>query len=337
MAIDVGFKTETEFEPLKVTRGDLILGSIVFGFFFGFAINVAWSAIRETRRARRFSAYIFMIWLEIAADLGFAITAWGYLSGHFPPGIGVFLMVIICWICQVQCLMLIIVNRLCILYSEPRQRLILKATVAGIVGCISIATGCIWIPAQLQISHRYIWLNHWWDRVEKSIYLLLDLSLNILFIRMVKTRLVKHGLKKYDKVMRFNEYIIIVSIGMDILLLGTTFLRNTFVYCQFHPVVYIVKLQIEMTMSRLLIKVARSTGINVYNEEKGGITSDSLSGNKTTNHGGVAVQIQTQVFTHAEGPDEYELDRRDVKDQTLQLQEAESVNSSGEIIKVSPV
>ncbi len=73
----------------------------------------------------------------------------------------------------------------------------------------------------------------------------------------------------------------------------------------------------------LLIKVARSTGINVYNEEKGGITSDSLSGNKTTNHGGVyvsgvssqheiptdyllsAVQIQTQVFTHAEGPDEY--------------------------------
>ncbi|KAK0454628.1 hypothetical protein EV421DRAFT_430151 [Armillaria borealis] len=355
MAIDVGFKTETEFEPLKVTRGDLILGSIVFGFFFGFAINVAWSAIRETRRARRFSAYIFMIWLEIAADLGFAITAWGYLSGHFPPGIGVFLMVIICWICQVQCLMLIIVNRLCILYSEPRQRLILKATVAGIVGCISIATGCIWIPAQLQISHRYIWLNHWWDRVEKSIYLLLDLSLNILFIRMVKTRLVKHGLKKYDKVMRFNEYIIIVSIGMDVLLLGTTFLRNTFVYCQFHPVVYIVKLQIEMTMSRLLIKVARSTGINVYNEEKGGITSDSLSGNKTTNHGGVyvlrvssqheiptdclfsAVQIQTQVFTHAEGPDEYELDRRDVKDQTLQLQEAESVNSSGEIIKVSPV
>ncbi len=80
--------------------------------------------------------------------------------------------------------------------------------------------------------------------------LVLDLSLNILFIRMVKTRLVKHGLKKYDKVMRyvvlaffmhgtklnlgirFNEYIIIVSIGMDVLLLGTTFLRNTFVYCQ---------------------------------------------------------------------------------------------------------
>ncbi|KAK0226269.1 hypothetical protein IW262DRAFT_755063 [Armillaria fumosa] len=337
MSVDVGFKTEHPFKPLDVTRGDLILGSVVFGFFFGFAINVAWSAIRETKRARRFSAYIFMIWLEIAADLGFAITAWGYLSGHFPPGIGVFLMVIICWICQVQCLMLIIVNRLCILYSEPRQRLFLKALVAGTVGCVSIATGCIWIPAQLQISARYIWLNHWWDRVEKSIYLLLDLSLNLLFIRMVKTRLVQHGLKKYDKVMRFNEYIIIVSIGMDVLLLGTTFLRNTFVYCQFHPVVYIVKLQIEMTMSRLLIKVARSTGINVYNEEKGGITSDSLSGNKTTNHGGVAVQIQTQVFTHAEGPDEYELDRRDVKDQTLQLQEAESVNSSGEIIKVSPV
>ncbi|KAK0460919.1 uncharacterized protein EV420DRAFT_1529167 [Desarmillaria tabescens] len=329
MAIDVGFKTEHPFQQLEVTRGDIILGSITFGFFFGFAVNVTWSAIRETRRARRFSAYIFMIWLEIAAVI--QVTSWGYLSGHFPPGIGVFLMVIICWICQVQCLMLIIVNRLCILYSEPRQRLFLKASVAGLVGCVSIATGCICehvhFPMRLRpiLSYDradgYIQLNHWWD--------LLDLSLNILFIRMVKTRLVQHGLKKYDKVMRFNEYIIVVSIGMDILLLGVTFLRNNF-----HPVVYIVKLQIEMTMSRLLIKVARSTGINVYNEEKGGITSDSLSGNKTTNHG-VAVQIQTQVFTHAEGPDEYELDRRDHKSQALQ--EAESVNSSGEIIKVSPV
>ncbi len=77
------------------------------------------------------------------------------------------------------------------------------------------------IPAQLQINHTYIWvsclfehpldhpyaqclqLNHWWDRVEKSVYLLLDLTLNILFIRVVKTRLINFGLKKYDRVMKY--------------------------------------------------------------------------------------------------------------------------------------
>ncbi|KAF9043831.1 hypothetical protein BDZ89DRAFT_943318 [Hymenopellis radicata] len=208
----------------------------------------------------------------------------------FQPGLPVFLSIIVCWICQVrlftetvsyaysfqvQCLMLIIVNRLCILYSDSRQRRMLRFGTAGIVTVISLSTACIWIPAQLQINHTYIWLNHWWDRFE---------NLNILFIRVVKTRLINYGLKKYDRVMKFNQYIIFVSIGMDILLLGVTALHNGFVYTQFHPVVYIVKLHIEVSMSQLLIKVARSTGINVYNEDRGRITSDTVSGNKTTNN-----------------------------------------------------
>ncbi|KAF9023268.1 hypothetical protein BDZ89DRAFT_1070011 [Hymenopellis radicata] len=244
-----------------------------------------------------------MIWIEIAADVGFSIVSWGYLAKIFPPGLGVFATVIICWISQVQCLMLIIVNRLCILYADRRQRRKLRIFTAGLVSMISLSTACIWIPAQLQINHTYIWLNHWWDRFEKTIYLLLDLSLNILFIRVVKTRLVDYGLKKYDKVMKFNEYIIFVSIGMDILLLGVTALHNGFVYCQFHPVTYIVKLHIEITMSRLLIKVARSTGINVYNEEKGRMTSDALMTQTLTPTVNMQVHVDTQVFTSRQNDD----------------------------------
>ncbi|KAF9034180.1 hypothetical protein BDZ89DRAFT_1062615 [Hymenopellis radicata] len=244
-----------------------------------------------------------MIWIEIAADVGFSIVAWGYLAKIFPPGLGVFATVIICWISQVQCLMLIIVNRLCILYADRRQRRKLRIFTAGLVSMISLSTACIWIPAQLQISHTYVWLNHWWDRFEKAVYLLLDLSLNILFIRVVKTRLVDYGLKKYDKVMKFNEYIIFVSIGMDILLLGVTALHNGFVYCQFHPVTYIVKLHIEITMSRLLIKVARSTGINVYSEEKGRMTSDALMTQTLPPTVNMQVHVDTQVFTSRQNDD----------------------------------
>ncbi|KAF9043837.1 hypothetical protein BDZ89DRAFT_1128164 [Hymenopellis radicata] len=331
MSINVGFKTEKPFEELIVTPGDLTLGSIVFGFFFGFAVHVLWGAILETRRARRFSAYIFMVWLEIVADVAFAIVAWGYLAKIFPPGLPVFLTIVGCWVCQVQCLMLIIVNRLCILYSDPRQRRMLRFGTAGIVTVISLSTACIWIPAQLQINHTYIWLNHWWDRFEKSVYLLLDLSLNILFIRVVKARLINYGLKKYDRVMKFNQYIIFVSIGMDILLLGVTALHNGFVYTQFHPVVYIVKLHIEVSMSQLLIKVARSTGISVYHEDRGRITSDTVSGNKTTNN--VQVHVDTQVFT-SRHIDDFEMSPRDHKD----VAEAASVNSgNGDTVKVSPV
>ncbi|KAF9039470.1 hypothetical protein BDZ89DRAFT_1060917, partial [Hymenopellis radicata] len=260
MAFDVGFKTEKPFQELVVTPGDLTLGSIVFGFFFGFAIHVAWTAVKETRRAGRFSAYIFMVWLEIsasspgdtctsAASVCFCLSHMSLSAKILPPGLPVFLFIVILWVCQVQCLMLIIVNRLCILYSDERQRVSVviphpPVHYSCIVTAISLSTTGVWIPAQLQINQTYIW---------KSVYLLLDLTLNILFIRVVKTRLINYGLTKYDRVMKFNEYIIFVSISMDILLLGVTGLHNPFVYCQFHPVVYIVKLHIEMTMSRQLI------------------------------------------------------------------------------------
>ncbi|KAJ8083180.1 hypothetical protein PM082_009049 [Marasmius tenuissimus] len=65
MAVDVGFRTEAPFVELDVTRGDIVLGSITFGFFFGFLVHVAWTAVLETRRAGRITAYVIMIWLEI--------------------------------------------------------------------------------------------------------------------------------------------------------------------------------------------------------------------------------------------------------------------------------
>ncbi|KAK7470033.1 hypothetical protein VKT23_001468 [Stygiomarasmius scandens] len=64
----ISFKTEEPFVPLHVTEGDLVLGSIAFGWFFGFGYFVTVNAVRETMRTtRKFSAYIIMIWLEILA------------------------------------------------------------------------------------------------------------------------------------------------------------------------------------------------------------------------------------------------------------------------------
>ncbi|KIY69589.1 hypothetical protein CYLTODRAFT_331947, partial [Cylindrobasidium torrendii FP15055 ss-10] len=174
---------------------------------------------------------------------------WGYLAGRFPPGLPVFLVIILCWICQVWCLMFIIVNRLCILLSPKHRVSTLAPGVFMICFFNSIPTACIWIPAQLQISHHIIEVDRWWDKTEKGIYLLLDFFLNALFVYVVKKRLVDFGLQKYHRVMQFNLRIIFVSLAMDVMLMGMTFLPNAFIYTQFHPVTYIVKLQIEIAMS----------------------------------------------------------------------------------------
>ncbi|KIK69921.1 hypothetical protein GYMLUDRAFT_150530, partial [Collybiopsis luxurians FD-317 M1] len=173
--------------------------------------------------------------------------------GYLPPGLAMFATIIACWICQVQCLLQIIANRLSILFINPRHRMYLKLTVAGIVTVVSVSTAFI---CEVFFGFATSRTNRWWDRFEKSIYLrkfVTDLLLNGLFIHTVKKRLIDHGLSKYDKVVKLNVYMIVVSISLDILLLGVTALKNPFVYCQFHPVVYICKLQIEMIMARTFL------------------------------------------------------------------------------------
>ncbi|CAE6474330.1 unnamed protein product [Rhizoctonia solani] len=67
---------------------------------------------------------------------------------------------------------------------------------------------------------------------------------------------------------------------------------------QFHPVAFMVKLEIEMCMSRLMIKVARSTGIEL---KEGQRKTPSHSAEPHTASGqGVSVHVTTQVITHTD-------------------------------------
>lgn len=73
----------------------------------------------------------------------------------------------------------------------------------------------IWIPARLQISGYWMHLNAIWDRVEKGIFLLVDLSLNLYFVYLVRAELIGLGLTKYWNLYWFNVGMIFVSISLD--------------------------------------------------------------------------------------------------------------------------
>ncbi|KAG7135021.1 hypothetical protein HYQ45_007089 [Verticillium longisporum] len=139
--------------------------------------------------------------------------------------------------------------------------------VALLITAINISVYCIWVPARLQISDTYIHANLIWDRCEKVIYLLVDACLNFYFIRIVQQNLVQLGLRKYSNLVRFNMFIIIFSLSMDALIIAMMSLKNTFVYMQFHPLAYIVKLKIEMSMADLIAKIARKQDNNPASDE----------------------------------------------------------------------
>ncbi|KAK6073197.1 hypothetical protein SCUP234_08795 [Seiridium cupressi] len=235
------------YVPMTVTEDDLAIASLAWGFTLGFGWLTTWTAAKQTIAAYRRSGtrvfrniYIWMIWGEITVCLAFSILCWLHLKGVIPP------------------------------------RLVwrLKIGVAVLITAINISVYCIWLPARLQISEQYISTNKWWDRCEKVLYLITDAGLNIYFISIVSRNLVHNGLTKYKSLARFNMLIIGFSLSMDVLIIAMMSLPNTFVYMQFHPVAYIVKLNIEMAMAELIVKVAKAGNASSQGNNGGIIIND---------------------------------------------------------------
>ncbi|OAG00646.1 uncharacterized protein CC84DRAFT_320513 [Paraphaeosphaeria sporulosa] len=236
--------------------------TICFGFTLGFATLTISKAAKQTlsvmrRKNNKFSPYIFMIWIEIVVCLAMAIMSWLWIRGDLPSTLWYFFIQVTLWSIQLQLLLQIIANRISlILPSRSDGRRLRLALFLGIL-LINISVYCIWIPARLNVSPTWVKLNEVWDRVEKVIYLIVDAGLNAYFLYLVKVRLVDAGLKKYEELWRFNVGISSISISMDLLIIGMMSLPNDLVYVQFHPLSYIVKLNIELCMSDLISKVVR--------------------------------------------------------------------------------
>ncbi|KAH7361634.1 hypothetical protein B0T11DRAFT_279279 [Plectosphaerella cucumerina] len=253
----------------EVTRFDLMLAAMAWGFTLGIGWLTTWSAVKQSMgiwKRRQWgilrNAYFWMIWLEISVCLGFGIICFLYILGIIPPSFAFYFCILTLWALQVQFLLQIIINRCTILITDHVWAWRLKMGVAAIITSINISVYCIWVPARLQISDRYVHINEWWDRCEKIIYLIIDAGLNFYFIRIVQQNLVQHGLVKYRGLVRFNMFIISFSLAMDVLIIGMMSLDNTFVYMQFHPLAYIVKLKIELSMAELIAKIAKNRDPN---------------------------------------------------------------------------
>jgi len=151
------------------------------------------------------------------------------------------------WCIQVQLLLQIIINRIRVIVPDRRRSRYIMIGTAAIVTAINISVFNIWIPARLQTSHRYvpqpltllasladtlssyIKINEIWDRIEKVLYLIIDALLNGYFLKTVKANLIKNGLEKYNKLLRFNQRIIVLSLLMDVMIIVAMSIPNSFV------------------------------------------------------------------------------------------------------------
>ena len=69
------------------TVQDFELAALAAGFTIGFGFLTVWEAVKQTRRNRNplRSAYIYMIWGEIVANVSMVVLGWLYLHGKVGP------------------------------------------------------------------------------------------------------------------------------------------------------------------------------------------------------------------------------------------------------------
>ncbi|CAJ2512968.1 Uu.00g010870.m01.CDS01 [Anthostomella pinea] len=269
------------FRKQPIGDTDMNLGSLLFGFSLAVAMFAAVIGGAQTlgtwRRRHRFTAYIVMIWIEWIASMAVALLTWSYLRGHVPSSLWTFFFMVFLGQLQVQFLLQIIINRISLLIIVPGKAAKLKWGIAGLATAVGISVFCIWIPAHMQISERYVHINEVWDRMERSIFTIVDCGLSFYFIYLVRSHLIKNGLTKYKRLYRYNLVMIFVSLSLDVVLIGLMSLPNHLVYMQCHPVTYLMKLVIEMNMADLIGKVVKASNPITGLESRG-----SLINNPTT-------------------------------------------------------
>ncbi|KAF4983618.1 hypothetical protein FZEAL_1027 [Fusarium zealandicum] len=250
---------------------DMNTASIFWGFSLAVALFSAGKAGKQSwrswRRSRRITAYVMMIWAVWLSSMVLGALAWGFWF---------YLAIALFWALQVQFLLQIILNRLGLLMVSPGRATRLKWVVFGIILAVNISVFIIWMPARLQINDTWIHLNIIWDRCEKVIFALVDGALNGYFIYLVRSRLIENGLTKYVPLYRMNL----------VVLVGLMSMPSSLVYLSFHPVCYLLKLQIEMKMAELITKIVQSAGAHgsediYYRHSSTGNKSKSARGTKS--------------------------------------------------------
>ncbi|KAK1836436.1 hypothetical protein QBC39DRAFT_272518, partial [Podospora conica] len=251
------------WKPSPPQRSDVILASFCWGFTMALAFFCCTKAFSQTHRAWRRShhpsAYIFMIWLLTAANIVVAVNSWLYIMDMIPPSFWYFFFMLCLWTIEIQCLTQIMANRISLLLYTPAETRRLKLSVAAVIGIINVTVFIIWIPARLQISPTWIRANAVWDRVEKCVFLAVDLGLNVKFMRLVKSQLIAQGLTQYTRVYRFNLLMVGLSIALDIAIIALMSLPDDTVYIQVHALTYMVKGYIEMNLAELIGKVIKKS------------------------------------------------------------------------------
>ncbi|KAL3424536.1 hypothetical protein PVAG01_03817 [Phlyctema vagabunda] len=193
------------------------------------------------------------------------VLIWLVLNHFVASGAAFVVIISILWTLELQLYYQIIINRCAVVTENTKIITRLKWASAVFIGFINISVTIFWIPSMISpdsIPHS-VTINSYWDRISKGLLLILDACLNIYFLMTVQKQLVKfHGLVKYAPLVRLNSWLMLFSVSLDGMLIGIESIalkEKTVLWQQFHPLTYLIKLQIELSLAALIAKLVKAS------------------------------------------------------------------------------
>ncbi|KAK1514644.1 hypothetical protein CABS01_06623 [Colletotrichum abscissum] len=240
--------------------------SILLGIVIGLTMLNFGKVLKQTShiysKTKSFTnLYSWMIWILLLASPTQAIIDWLFIVGHILkrsviPGFSA--ADILLWVFQTQLTPQIIANRLGLIMTDKKKVRIMKCVLLVIIGIMNATVICMIFLIQATYPTLGPHIQKFYAPIDKAFGLLTDLLLNLAFIWKVHHELIANGLTKYRLLFNLNIAAIILSLSMDIALLVVVLvLPNSFIYTCIHPIVYSVKLAIELMMADLIVQVTQ--------------------------------------------------------------------------------
>lgn len=165
------------------------------------------------------------------------------------------------WAVQTQLLSQIIANRVSIIMVNRHKAKWLRLGLFVSILAVNIVVYVIWITAHMpNATPAQQERNAIFEKAEKTFFLVVDLGLNILFLYLVRFRLIAGGLSKYWRLLKMNAVLVVVSTAMDAALLGMLSLPDPYVYAA--PPKASFLLQFANLVLTRQIRPIRATGIH---------------------------------------------------------------------------
>lgn len=160
----------------------------------------------------------------------------------------------------------------------------MKCALLVIIGIMNAIVICMVFLIQATYPTLGPHIQKFYAPIDKAFGLLTDLLLNLAFVWKVHHELIANGLAKYRLLFNLNIAAITLSLSMDVgrrvfslfksfprtalraslirltkiaLLVVVLVLPNSFIYTCVHPIVYSVKLAIELMMADLIVQVTQ--------------------------------------------------------------------------------